>query len=83
AQIGADDSFYEKGADSLILARVAGQLREQLPQAHSLSYDTLLRQMLNEPNVRALARLLNHGENALAAAAPDQAQRAPHSNALV
>ena len=83
AQIGADDSFYEKGADSLILARVAGQLREQLPQAHSLSYDTLLRQMLNEPNVRALARLLNHGENAPAAAAPDQAQRAPHSNALV
>ncbi|MBL4981026.1 non-ribosomal peptide synthetase [Pseudomonas fluorescens] len=83
AQIGADDSFYEKGADSLILARVAGQLREQLPQAHSLSYDTLLRQMLNEPNVRALARLLNHGQSTPAAAAPDQAQRAPHSNALV
>jgi len=83
AQIGADDNFYEKGADSLILARVAGQLREQLPQAHSLSYDTLLRQMLNEPTVSALARLLNHDESPPTAAAPDQSQRAAHSNALV
>lgn len=83
SQIGADDNFYEKGADSLILARVAGQLREQLPQAHSLSYDTLLRQMLNEPTVSALARLLNHDESPPTAAAPDQSQRATHSNALV
>ena len=83
AQIGADDSFYEKGADSLILARVAGQLREQLPQAQSLSYDTLLRQMLNEPTVSALARLLNHGESAPTAAMPNESQRATNSNALV
>ena len=83
-QIGVDDSFYEKGADSLILARVAGQLREQLPQAQALSYDTLLRQMLNEPNVTALARLLNHGEAAPApTAAGGEAQRSSNSNALV
>lgn len=84
AQIGVEDNFYEKGADSLILARVAGQLREQLPQAQSLSYDTLLRQMLNEPNVAALARLLEHGETAPSAAAtPGESQRAVGSNALV
>ncbi|QLG95456.1 amino acid adenylation domain-containing protein [Pseudomonas yamanorum] len=84
AQIGVDDSFYEKGADSLILARVAGQLREQLPQAQGLSYDTLLRQMLNEPNVAALARLLNHGESAPTAATTHaQSQRSSSSNALV
>lgn len=82
-QIGVDDNFYEKGADSLILARVAGQLREQLPQAQSLSYDTLLRQMLNEPNVAALARLLNHGESAAVATASNPSQRATNSNALV
>ncbi|KFF42854.1 pyochelin synthetase [Pseudomonas sp. BRG-100] len=83
AQIGADDSFYEKGADSLILARVAGQLREQLPQAQRLSYDTLLRQMLNEPTVSALARLLSHGESAPSAVNPGQSQRSSNSNALV
>ncbi|WP_025854595.1 non-ribosomal peptide synthetase [Pseudomonas sp. CHM02] len=84
AQIGVDDSFYEKGADSLILARVAGQLREQLPQAQSLSYDTLLRQMLNEPNVTALARLLNQGEITPGAiAASGEVRRSSSSNALV
>ncbi|OIN46445.1 non-ribosomal peptide synthetase [Pseudomonas azotoformans] len=84
AQIGVDDSFYEKGADSLILARVAGQLREQLPQAQGLSYDTLLRQMLNEPNIAALARLLKHGESTPSAAAISaEAQRSSSSNALV
>jgi len=84
AQIGVEDSFYEKGADSLILARVAGQLREQLPQAQPLSYDTLLRQMLNEPNVAALARLLNQGEATPATVAVSgEAQRSSSSNALV
>ncbi|WP_367597486.1 amino acid adenylation domain-containing protein [Pseudomonas fulva] len=84
ARIGMDDDFYEKGADSLILARVAGQLREQFAEAQAHSYDTLLRQMLNEPNVTALLRLLTLGQ-----AAPDtpgnagQAQRSSASNALV
>ena len=84
ARIGAEDSFYEKGADSLILARVAGQLREQLPLAQAFSYDTLLRQMLNEPNVSALVRLLNHGEAAATPpGTPGHSQRSTTSNALV
>lgn len=58
ARIGRHDSFYDRGADSLILARVAGQLREQVPEAADVAYDTLLRQMLNEPTVAALAASL-------------------------
>lgn len=58
SRIGRDDSFYDRGADSLILARVAGRLREEIPEAEPFSYDTLLRQMLNEPTVSALARAL-------------------------
>ncbi|MEU6479090.1 amino acid adenylation domain-containing protein [Streptomyces sp. NPDC047017] len=53
-----EDNFYDRGADSLILARVAGRLREELPEAADFTYDTLLRQMLNEPTVQALARAL-------------------------
>ncbi|OLF53749.1 non-ribosomal peptide synthetase, partial [Pseudomonas chlororaphis] len=84
SRIGVNDSFYEKGADSLILARVAGQLREQFPQAQAFSYDTLLRQMLNEPNVTALVRLLNHGESAPSdSPVAGESQRATGSNALV
>ncbi|MFD9735282.1 amino acid adenylation domain-containing protein [Umezawaea sp. NPDC059074] len=56
--IGGHESFYDRGADSLILARVAGRLREDVPEAADVPYDTLLRQMLNEPTVAALARSL-------------------------
>ncbi|MGW4889594.1 amino acid adenylation domain-containing protein [Streptomyces murinus] len=64
AFVAAEDNFYDRGADSLILARVAGRLREEVPEAASLTYDTLLRQMLNEPTVQALARALRTaGEN--------------------
>ncbi|MFI9324528.1 amino acid adenylation domain-containing protein [Kitasatospora aureofaciens] len=58
ARLGRDENFYDHGADSLILARVAGRLREEIPEAESFAYDTLLRQMLNEPTVAALARSL-------------------------
>lgn len=58
ADIAKNENFYDRGADSLILARVAGRLREEVPEAEPFTYDTLLRQMLNEPTVTALARAL-------------------------
>jgi pyochelin synthetase len=58
AELGRDENFYDRGADSLILARVAGRLREEVPEAEAFAYDTLLRQMLNEPTLNALARAL-------------------------
>lgn len=57
-RMSRNDNFYDQGADSLILAQVAGQLREELPQAAHFSYDALLRQMLNEPTVAALKHML-------------------------
>ncbi len=56
--INKSDNFFDQGADSLIMARVAGRLLEQIPEATSFTYDVLLRTMLNEPNVEALARWL-------------------------
>lgn len=63
ASLGRDDNFYEHGADSLILARVAGRVREEVAGAGEHAYDTILRQMLNEPTVAALARLLRGDEH--------------------
>ncbi|KPC62704.1 non-ribosomal peptide synthetase [Streptomyces chattanoogensis] len=56
--IGRSESFYDRGADSLIMARMAGQLREELPEAAEVPFDALLRQLLNQPMVEALARFL-------------------------
>ncbi|MGK4907942.1 amino acid adenylation domain-containing protein [Streptomyces albus] len=79
--LAAEDNFYDHGADSLILARVAGRLREEIPEAAHLSYDALLRQMLNEPTVQALARAL--GTAARPAASPGGEPRDTGGNALL
>ncbi|MBT2413612.1 amino acid adenylation domain-containing protein [Streptomyces sp. ISL-12] len=78
--LAPEDNFYDHGADSLILARVAGRLREEVPEAAEFTYDALLRQMLNEPTVRALARALR---TTAAPAAADAGARDTSGNALL
>ncbi|GAA4004650.1 hypothetical protein GCM10022247_27100 [Allokutzneria multivorans] len=56
--IGRTENFFTRGADSLIMARMAGRLREELPEAEPVPFDTLLRQLLNEPTVAQLAAFL-------------------------
>lgn len=58
-QLGLEQDFYDLGADSLIMARMAGKLRQTLNggdyQVEQIPFDTLLRHMLNGPSVTALA----------------------------
>ncbi|MBY9080392.1 amino acid adenylation domain-containing protein [Paenibacillus sp. HN-1] len=56
--IGRTQNFYKCGADSLIMAQVAGKLRDYLAasgQYADIPFDTLLRQMLNYPTIAELA----------------------------
>ncbi|MEU6665606.1 amino acid adenylation domain-containing protein [Streptomyces sp. NPDC046727] len=57
-RVGRTDSFYDHGADSLIMARMAGRLREEVPEASGIPFDTLLRQLLNHPTLAELAAFL-------------------------
>ncbi|MFJ7243054.1 amino acid adenylation domain-containing protein [Kitasatospora sp. NPDC098652] len=57
-RVGRTERFYDLGADSLIMARMAGRLREELPEAADVPFDTLLRQLLNQPTVAELAAFL-------------------------
>lgn len=52
-----DDNFYEAGANSLILARVAGLLNQNVES--SIPFDSYLIQMLNFPNAKALAEFID------------------------
>lgn len=76
--IGRSQSFYDLGADSLIMAQVAGQLRDEFakdPSQGDIPYDALLRQMLNYPTVAALTDFIrSHGrekERAFDGPSPD------------
>lgn len=51
--LGLHDNFYERGADSLMMAQVTGQLRSRM--ASHIPFDTLLRQILNEPTLQQLS----------------------------
>ncbi|MDN5916865.1 MAG: amino acid adenylation domain-containing protein [Pseudonocardia sp.] len=57
--VGRDDDFFQIGGDSLLVAQLVGELRTQVPAAAGLDWDGLLRQMLNQPTVAALAAHLD------------------------
>lgn len=56
-EIGLDENFYEAGANSLILARVAGKLNQTVEK--SIPFDTYLVKILNMPTVRAVAKIID------------------------
>ncbi|TWH46113.1 non-ribosomal peptide synthetase [Sporomusa sp. KB1] len=60
-RIGKLQNFYDHGADSLIMAQVAGKLRDKMaegPLQVKIPFDALFRQMLNYPTVAALAEFI-------------------------
>ncbi|CAI3955410.1 EntF [Commensalibacter communis] len=60
--IGTDQSFFELGGDSLLIAQVIARLRDKIPAASKVEWDILLRQLLNEPTISALAALLEKNQ---------------------
>jgi pyochelin synthetase len=59
--VGRSAGFYELGGDSLLASQLAGLLVEQLLEARPLSYNTVLRVLLEGPSVMALAARLQDG----------------------
>jgi pyochelin synthetase len=53
--VGRDADFFTLGGDSLLVAQLVGRIRERLPQLAGMSWDDLLRVVLNRPTVSALA----------------------------
>lgn len=73
-RLDSRQNFYEHGADSLIMAQVAGKLRDLFAGGAAgpdIPFDTLLRQMLNYPTVAELAAFIgSYGESAAAGGCP-------------
>jgi pyochelin synthetase len=67
--LSPDADLYEEGANSLILARAAGKLREAVDP--EISFDDYLVHLLNTPNVRAVAAFVDNA----GAAAPQETER--------
>jgi pyochelin synthetase len=53
--VGRDDDLFGLGGDSLVAAQIAGRILAEVPEAAELFFDQLLRHLLQEPTVSALA----------------------------
>ncbi|MFC6338651.1 amino acid adenylation domain-containing protein [Pseudomonas sp. CCM 7891] len=58
AELARDQDFFAAGGDSLLVAQIVAKMREQLPEAASWEWDRLLREVLREPTVKAIAARL-------------------------
>lgn len=61
AEVNRDDDFFDLGGDSLVVAKLAATLREQVPAARDAHWDDLVRQILHRPTIAALAEELRDG----------------------
>ncbi|MEU6755468.1 amino acid adenylation domain-containing protein [Streptomyces sp. NPDC046685] len=67
--------FFDAGGNSLLAAQFVGQLRERLPEAAEITFDVLLRALLDQPTVAGLAQRLQ------SAPAPERAPAATEATA--
>ncbi|GAA4083705.1 non-ribosomal peptide synthetase [Nonomuraea soli] len=58
AQPSREQGFFEAGGNSLLAAQFVGQVRERLPEAAQVTFDVLLRALLDAPTVAGLAHWL-------------------------
>lgn len=70
-KVGRDQNFYTLGGDSLLLSQMVGKLRDRVPEVADIEWQELLRDVLRNPTVAALAAR-RHRRQAPAAPAPEQ-----------
>ncbi|MFI1588224.1 amino acid adenylation domain-containing protein [Streptomyces halstedii] len=57
-QPSRDQEFFDAGGNSLLAAQFVGQVRERVPEAARVTFDVLLRALLDRPTVAGLAEWL-------------------------
>ncbi|WP_280435240.1 non-ribosomal peptide synthetase [Nocardia carnea] len=70
-KVGRDQNFYTLGGDSLLLSQMVGKLRDRVPEVADIEWQELLRDVLRNPTVAALAAR-RHSAQAPAETAPAQ-----------
>jgi pyochelin synthetase len=69
-RVGREQDFFRLGGDSLRAARLVGRVRESVPEAAGMFFDSLVRQLLPSPTIAALAAYLESQGASRPVAAP-------------
>jgi pyochelin synthetase len=68
--VGRNQDFFEIGGDSLLAAQLVGRIREEIPEARPIFFDSLLRSVLEQPTVAQLAAHLERPQTSDASLQP-------------
>lgn len=63
--IGIEDNFYQIGGDSLLVAKLITEIRENVLEVKGLTFETLMKLFTKNPTVRALASQVVDQKNIL------------------
>lgn len=63
ATVGRNADFYSLGGDSLLAARIAGRLRDEVQATAGTPFDDLLRFVLEGPTIAELAAAIDAGDH--------------------
>lgn len=58
--INKNDNFFNIGGDSLLIAQAVAKIQKTIPQAGDAKWDSLMLEMLKNPTVESLARVLEN-----------------------
>ncbi|MGK8522550.1 amino acid adenylation domain-containing protein [Nocardia asteroides] len=78
-KVGRDQNFYALGGDSLLLSQMVGKLRDRVPEVADIEWQELLRDVLRNPTVAALAARRHGAQGASRPAAATESTESTES----
>lgn len=54
-QVWRDENFYQAGGDSLLLAQIVSEMKEQIPEYENWEWDVLMSEIIQSPTIAGIA----------------------------
>lgn len=61
-QMWRDENFYKAGGDSLLLAQIVSEMKEQLPEYQNWEWDQLMAMIIQNPTIAGIAQKAAEGQ---------------------
>ena len=65
AYIKEKDNFYSVGGDSLLIAQVVTKMRKSIKQLENISWDKLMREVLENPTLEGMSNIISQKEHSI------------------
>ena len=63
--VNKKDNFYSVGGDSLLIAQVVTKMRKSIKQLENISWDQLMREVLENPTLEGMSNIISQKEHSI------------------